>query len=373
MKKHGLDPYDKVVHEKFNRQSLIRFMKETKEMIEKTKPGLSVFFNGTQQVGARDFAPYNDRFEVESLAYGWGFLHMEFFLRFLRTLGRPVAGMTGRFHKVWGDFGTLPSEIQLKYECATMLANGATCMIGDHLHPDGKLDLAAYERIGSVYEFVQEREEWSFAAESVPYVAIMAEERNGGLVFEQPTHGSFGATKVMLESQFHFDIIDQFADLSKYKIIIIPDNEGLLPENVNRLKEFVSSGGTMVTTHPASLRETNFALADVIGVDYESLSPYDVGYVRITHDGLGQDLPKMDLVVHDRFALVRRREGTEELAKLIHPITYSEHYYKHQAPPSREESGYSAAVRHSYGRGTSIYFAAPLFRSYLETRNPVCR
>ena len=97
--------------------------------------------------------------EIESLPSGmWGYSHFPFYVRYCRTLGKEVLGMTGRFHKSWADFGSLKNKAALEYECFSMLANGVKCSIGDQMHPGGALDNAAYQRIGEIYKSVAEKE-----------------------------------------------------------------------------------------------------------------------------------------------------------------------------------------------------------------------
>ena len=65
--------------------------------------------------------------------------------RYLRNLGLEAMGMTGSFHRSWGDFGTVRNQAALDYECFSMLAQANQCAIGDHLHPRGRLEKAVYE------------------------------------------------------------------------------------------------------------------------------------------------------------------------------------------------------------------------------------
>ena len=66
--------------------------------------------------------------------------------------------MTGRFHTSWGDTHSYRNQAALEYECFQMLAQGARCIIGDQLHPRGRLDAAMYEEIGRVYASVEAKE-----------------------------------------------------------------------------------------------------------------------------------------------------------------------------------------------------------------------
>lgn len=59
--------------------------------------------------------------------------------------------MTGRFQKMWGDFGGSKPQAALEYECFRSQALSAGNSVGDQLPPRGTLDSAAYDLIGAVY------------------------------------------------------------------------------------------------------------------------------------------------------------------------------------------------------------------------------
>ena len=63
--------------------------------------------------------------------------------------------MTGKFHHLWGEVGGYKKPEALIYECGAMLAQGARCSIGDHLHPTGSLDQSTYRTIAGAYEHVK--------------------------------------------------------------------------------------------------------------------------------------------------------------------------------------------------------------------------
>lgn len=102
--------------------------------------------------------------------------------------------MTTRFPKNWDYFGSLNNEIQLKFECVTILATLGSCCMGDQLHPSGRPETGVYELIGKVYSFVKEQEAWALHAKSVPYIALMADA--------QPNvYGTFPSSTDRSESQ----------------------------------------------------------------------------------------------------------------------------------------------------------------------------
>ena len=81
--------------------------------------------------------------ELESLPTGgWGYDHFPASARYADYLGFDFLGQTGKFHTSWGDFGGFKHPDALVYETAQMSALGAKCLVGDQLHPSGRMNRA---------------------------------------------------------------------------------------------------------------------------------------------------------------------------------------------------------------------------------------
>ena len=151
---------------------LKRFKTRLTKLLKPLTPDAFIFYN------AGHIGPYirqtldtYTHLELESLPGGrdhWGYEHFPITARYARTLGLEFLGMTGKFHKIWGDFGGFKSLPALEYECFRTLALGAKCCVGDQLHPSGKICKATYELIGSVYREMEKKEPWCEDATPLP-------------------------------------------------------------------------------------------------------------------------------------------------------------------------------------------------------------
>jgi hypothetical protein len=125
-----------------------------------------VFYNSRTVLGIREELANYSHIEIESLPTGgWGYTHLQQRVRHMRTLGKPLVGMNGRFHKSWGDFGGLKNQAALDYECLSFLSNGTHCCVGDQLHPRGRLDAVTYDRIAATYARVEALEPYARGGE----------------------------------------------------------------------------------------------------------------------------------------------------------------------------------------------------------------
>jgi hypothetical protein len=81
--------------------------------------------------------------------------------------------------------------------------------------------------------------------------------------------------QTLIQSKVPFDIIldPQLKDLSRYKVLVLANQDALGDEAVNLIRAFVQNGGGLVATEDTSLltdwrlRRAKFGLADVFGVD----------------------------------------------------------------------------------------------------------
>jgi hypothetical protein len=121
---------------------LMNFKQEMTQYVRERNTDCTIFYNAGH-IGPRHRQVKHaySHFELESLPGGeWGYLHFPATIRYARTLGLECVGMTGKFHTSWGDFHSFKNLQALRYECLRMLTHGAKCMIGDQLHPDGRID-----------------------------------------------------------------------------------------------------------------------------------------------------------------------------------------------------------------------------------------
>ena len=141
-RRQGLDwtnPEDRL---KFTERTQIEFFERVSEAVRKHDPKRPLFFNfGHVRRGRRDILKYFTHLEIESLPTAfWGYEHFPVSARYVEPLGIAFLGMTGKFHHLWGEVGGYKKPEALLYECGAMLAQGAKCSIGDHLHPTGAID-----------------------------------------------------------------------------------------------------------------------------------------------------------------------------------------------------------------------------------------
>ncbi|MEN9936124.1 MAG: hypothetical protein RLZZ387_2703 [Chloroflexota bacterium] len=344
-----------------------RFLERAHRLVAQHAPGGTVFFNSRLRVdrdaelSSRAELPHYSHIEIESLpSVQWGYNHYPLFASYFQTLGLPLLGMTGIFHKSWADFGGLKPQAALLYECARMAASGAVCSVGDQLHPRGALDQAAYRRLGEVFSHIETIEPYVADAEAVPEVGVLLAE-TGPRFHVVGREVDEGAMRMLLELHRPFQFLDSAADLSPYKVIIAPDTLTFTPDLAAKVQAYVDAGGALLLTHHGGLQPDRDRFALDTGVTYEGDAPHSPDFL-VAGEALGAPLTDYHQVLYDRGSRVRAHAGTEVLAWVGEPyFTRSpEHFLSHQHTPYAKTADYPAVTQH----GRVIYCHSPLFGAY---------
>lgn len=233
--------------------------------------------------------PRNDRawtfrntahFELESLPTGgWGYDHFPMSAAYCRVLGREFSGMTGKFHKTWGEFGGYKHPNALRYETALSVALGAKCCVGDQLHPLGRFDIPTYRLIGTAYAEIEKKEPWCRDVTAVTDVAVFTTCGNDG------GNADVGANRILLEGKYLYNIIDRECAFDDYKLIIFPDTAVFDEELAARVNDYLDKGGRILLTGQSGLVNGRF-FRD-FGVTAEGENPYDNTYMVPRYDMRG--------------------------------------------------------------------------------------
>jgi len=378
MKEMGLNPEREADVAKHDYMTINGFCEEMTAYVHARKPDWLIYYNtcylpdiSDTEFNVQARTAHNTHIEIESLpAVFWGYNHFPAAVNFHNAQNYETVGMTGIFHKCWGDFGSLKNREALEYECFRMLAYGAKCSVGDQMHPNGLLDKVKYERIGEVYRSVEEKEPWCANTSKVAEIGIVTartdlSERNKVELSDE------GAMRMLLELHQPFDFVTSRMPLDKYKLLILPDSVKINPEFARKLSQFIQGGGAVIASHQSGFdgELAGFALSE-LGVVYEGEAEFAPDYVRLG-EALGRNIPPMDYVFYSRGTKVRAVNGTETLAVLRHPYfnrtyeTFSSHC---QTAPDRVTT-LPAITRN----GRVIYIAKPLFKDYVTSGSKVYR
>ena len=387
MSRKGRDPEDPEARRLTAIETVNDFAVDMSTFIRARNPSCSIFYNAGH-VGPRHkgIVGAYSHLELETLpSGGWGYLHFPATARYARTLGIDYLGQTGKFHSTWGDFHSFKNPAALRYECFRMLALGAKCMIGDQLSPSGKIDQYVYELIGGVFEEVQRKEPW-YAAEPVTEIGVMTPEEFSDASAGKLPPALRGAVRMLEEGAHQFDVLDSGSELSRYSLIVLPDDIPMSDSLVSRLQDYIEGGGNVIASFAsgfdvqrAEVRLPGLGILSQTGsLDERSRAALGqrferndfAEYVR-PRTALGAGLYDTEYVMYMKGMPVSVLPGTEILADGVGSWFDRDyrHFCSHLQTPSSGRPAPPAATR----SGRCIYFSHPIFRQYDQNAPLWCK
>ncbi len=355
----GKDPFDPAVQREHKHQLRTDVMRRLSNHVHGLAGGIQVDFNTQAVLGLRDRIDVVENIDIEALPTGgWGYGYFPLHARFARSFGVSVYGMTGKFHKSWGEYGGLKHPIQLRTELAGFVAQGSRCDIGEQPGPLGRLDGATYATIGPAYAEIESLEPHLERAVPVTEAAILVGGNplarlapvsiTGELVPSQHGPSSGGIAKLLTECQIQFDVIDSEAELERYRLICLPDTLEVDADLAARLNAYLDSGGKVIAPHRSvRLGDSEDLWPTALRDAYRGPAPFEHVYARV--DGLLADRPEyagFDFAVFgaaDRWQLPAG--SNTRLAQLVEPSpSVQERKNVWKSAPPENVTEYAAVV-----------------------------
>lgn len=370
MVRSGLDPANADERDEYARIVALQYMQRYRDIVEPAlRPGSAqgAWFNSRPKTRLHEESVLLRHVEIESLpSGGWGYAYLPYVARFVRPLGLPTLSHTGRFHKSWGDHGALKSKAALLYECSQILSLGLTGGIGDLLHPSGAPNPAVYSLIGEVYSHIEKCEPFVLGGKLLSEIGVVVNPELG----DAPGPAGIGAVRALQQLRKQFDIVSPDADLSGYRLILVPESTSIEPALAKKLSAFLAEGGAIVVSGDAAIDAAGRPVMDELGIQTFGASPFSHVFLRPT-GALSGVTAQFDTVMYERTVRVTAAEGSEVLCGIVEP--YFERSYErfsgHEYTVPEAESAYAAVVRN----GRAVTLAAPLLKAFGTHANPPYR
>lgn len=351
----------------FGRNSAIRCLVEIQKSVKGIKPDIPILVNCAWKMGEPEGVNNTSDVGVwESQPAAGSYLYHSVKSRYVRSLDVPVQIITVRFTEGWGLMSCKTAE-QLKYEAAVIMANGGIVNIGDQVMPDGRLQSGVYDILGEVFSFVEEREKFAIRSKSIPHLALIA-NYTSNRYWDNGDFATLGASKMLIEGHQQFDIFynNDFKDLSRYNVAVLPETVRLNEASMNKIGDFVKNGGLLLTSGKAILPEgkQDLKLAEILGINYLEFAPYRFAYMTQNKD-LWKGTANIPQLLDGAFIKVIPTTA-QILSSIQWPCGESvpPRAFRHSMPPPGDVSDFPAISVNRYGKGYAIYIAAPIFTSY---------
>ncbi|GAA3403928.1 alpha-amylase family protein [Paenibacillus hodogayensis] len=348
----GLNPLDDADVQAFARDTLLDFGREAKRIVG---PDKFLYLNG---LPTSDMEGLRTHIEIECLPSGWSYDFFPAQVAYARNLGQQTVYMTGRFNVNWGDFGGLKSKVSLLNDCWDAISNGVPTSIGDHMHPRDGLDPTVYGVIGEIYKELELLEPWTDDARAEADIGILTWQ--GGQIGD--AHN--GAVRMLGELHYTYDIVDERHDLSRFKVLLLPDRTRITPVLAAKLSAYLAAGGGIISSGYSGLNEegTAFALNEWNMV-YEGEDPWNSSYFRMKEPE-GAGMPDMLCGMYKQGIWLQAGEGARAVADYYQPYfdrRWNGFHGTFYTPPDKY-AGRPAVAR----SGRIFQFCFRVFAAYMD-------
>lgn len=373
--KLGLTGDDQDTFARFQGAAQGAFAKKFTRIVRGLSPKATIFYNAHNDgnmdpgVGPRARAASQTHCEIESLPSGfWGYFHFPRMARAQSTWGKPWLGMTGRFQKMWGDFGGIKPQAALEFECFRAQALGGGNSVGDQLPPRGTLDPAAYRLIGAVYGQCEAAEPFYAGSTFLrPRVGIFSASyagKDGGKSEE-------GAVQMCEEAHYDCAVLDALSPLDGYNLLILPDTTVVDAALAKKLEAFHARGGHLLVSYRGGFDADGNWVLGFLPLKFDGETDKFPTFWR-ARKSFDATLAESDRVFYQAGMNVIPGRGAKTLVDRVLPyfqrtaVTYSSHF---QTPPVAEISGFAAVIAGE----RFAYFADPIFREFRQSGNIAAR
>ncbi len=373
----GLMGNDRATQARFEAEAQAAFAGRFTPLVLGKHPDATVFYNSPNPIfadtraGVRTRHALQTHWELESLPSGfWGYQHFPRLARAFGNWGKPWLGQTGRFQKMWGDFGGLKPQAALEFECFRSQALGGATLIGDQLPPRGTLDAGAYDLIGAVFAQCAEAEPFYQGSTGLPQVGIVAP---GDPTLDATLTDLSLEGAVMMADEAHYEsvVLDDQSDFSGLDCLILPDSVILTPTLAAKVNGHLKTGGSVVFSGQSGFSPQGDCLLS--GAALKNLGPVErsPSYWR-TRAEFSPALSRSDRVVYLPGSVVEAGPQTTVLVDRVLPyfqrtdLKFSSHF---QTPPQAKAEAHPAVVAGKQ----FVYFADPIFREFRESGNIAVR
>ena len=357
MATEGVDLTDEQAVMRSHTLSIKQHMRELRDLIAQHDPAATVYFNSATHVGnsmqfRERLFDLNTQQELEDLPTVWGgYDKLPIEAKFHLGEGSTVLAMSGKFHKMWGEFGGFKHADAITYEAAAMISHGAACNFGDQLHPSGEMDIETYRNIGTAYAYVKQIEDYGIGG--LPYSKL-------GLWLTLEDAADQGVATMLLE--MHEDlVIANLKNLDDLAALVIPSAPCLSASEAAAINAWVERGGKLLVFGAGAMNPAGDKFILDVGATYLEPAHFDIDYT-VMKTTLSRDLVSTPFLNYTPGLRTRLTSG-KALAMIREPYfsrtyrTYSSHL---NTPYQLEDSDYPAVVR----RGNVVFFAHPFDRIY---------
>ncbi|HZP00250.1 MAG TPA: alpha-L-fucosidase [Terriglobia bacterium] len=305
------------------------------------------------------------------------------------TRSHPFEFHTSRTHDPTDHVMMKPAD-ELRTESFVATLHSAGLLLVDYINADGTLNPQVYDALKSLNEQRAVYEPF-LGGELLADVAIYYDKNSMYNPDEKGVHitklkavdtcphrdAVVGTARILRNGHLPYGVVTNanLEQLRNYRAAILPNVLELTSEQAEQFRRFVEDGGVLYASGPTSLDRGNknglrFLLEDVLGVRYKGLvGNRRINYLTPKEAGLTQAVwPQDHVSFPGPMIQAEALPGTEVLATVTLPFVdpglghvIGSHFAAiHSNPPALAPGMDPAVVVHRFGRGRTVWIAAPM-------------
>lgn len=285
------------------------------------------------------------------------------------------------------DFESVKPLDELKVSTAVATIHSAASLLIDAIRPDGTLNGSAYEYMAKVNAFTRPYEPF-LGGEPVADVAIYydrasnydPDERDIPVAKAGNRHphldAVIGMAAIVRENHTPWGVVTNVTldQLSRYRAVVLSEIREMTPHQAASFRDFVASGGILFASGATSLdplakAKPQFLLEDVLGVRFEGFTGTTCTYLSPTDPWVHKVIsPQQNVTFKGKMTKVTALPRTEILATVTLPFVAPDlgnrinaHFAQIWSdPPALQPGTDPGIVVHRFGKGATIWWAAPI-------------
>lgn len=356
----------------FAKKTKIDFVTKLMEKVNSLNPEVLTTYNTAgrdiELISEVDFCSVETHPGASWDSYGWikGLLTY----KYLQSIKKPWESTTSRFIHGWGGWDDQPVA-NMKTVCSRIVAHGGMINLGDQAYPNGTLDKELYKRIGEVFNTIIPFEKHVHQSESLADVALLLSQID---IYGQENEQYFGASQILSENQWCFDVLIDGYNLSRikdYRCIILPEVGKLSDETCNRIEEYVANGGNVICVGNSSYDQEHkkYGLEKIMHIT-EAKGLEETSNYMVVKEEINAGIRRSPLLIPGK-VIQCSIEDVNILATLCPPIIHSDEqafeiFRNPEFAPPGQETNQPLIWENTYGHGKCVTIAYGLFSGYIK-------
>ena len=303
------------------------------------------------------------------------------------TPHRPFEFHTSRT-RTFTDHVTVKPMQEIRTESFVAALHSAALMLVDYINADGTLNGQVYEFLGKLSEQRAAYEPF-LGGELLADVAVYYDKESMYNPAEKGIHVTklqavdrcphrdavIGAARILQEAHIPFGLVTNanLNQLVRYRAAIMPNVLEMTAGQAVEFRNFVQAGGALYSSGPSSLdrfqKGPRYLLEDVLGVRYLGSSGTRITYLTPGEEALKKAIwPQDHLSYSGPMIRVEAARQARQIASVTLPFVQPEvgrvigsHFAAiHSNPPALHPGTDPAVVVNQFGKGRSVWIAAPV-------------